>query len=56
MITTLSGPQHPFRDRIEVVLRGDLPECARGWAVDEVEQAVTQQAIPLVRARVAGAS
>jgi hypothetical protein len=52
MINTSTGAQHQFRDRIEVILRDDLPECTRGWAVEEVEQAVMPGTIPLVGARV----
>ena len=52
MTTTPIDPQHPYRDRIRVLLRGDLPGCARGWAIEEVEDAVTHEALPLVRAEV----
>lgn len=45
-------PRHPFRNRIRVVLSGDLPPCARGWAIDEVERAATHESFPLLRARV----
>jgi hypothetical protein len=50
MITPRTDQPQLFRDRIEVVLRGDLPEVARGWAVEEVERAVTLGSLPLVRA------
>jgi hypothetical protein len=52
MTTTPIDPQHPYRDRIRVLLRGDLPGCARGWAIEEVEDAVTHEALPLVTAQV----
>jgi ribosome-associated translation inhibitor RaiA len=45
-------PRHPFRHRIRVVLCGALPPVARGWALDEVERAVTHEPLPLRFARV----